>query len=61
MARPVKSRDIKSYKRDIEQLNRLRMAIMMDDSIDSAKAKQVESAIDQLIVDLIQLSRKLAA
>lgn len=61
MARPVKSRNVKAYGRDIEHLSRLRMAIMMDASIDSAKAKRVETEIDKLIVDLIELARSVAA
>lgn len=61
MARPVKSRTVKAYGRDIEHLNRLRMAIMMDASIDSTKAHEVQAAIDKLIADLIQLARQVAA
>jgi hypothetical protein len=61
MARPVKSRNVKAYSRDIEQLNRLRVAIMMDTSIDSGKAKELQAILDSLIAELIQLARGLAA
>jgi hypothetical protein len=61
MARPVKTRDVRTYARDIEHINRLRMAIMMDSSIDSARAKEISDKIDSLTADLIALSKESAA
>jgi hypothetical protein len=61
MARPVKTRDVRTYTRDIEQFNRVRMAIMMDNSVDSARAKEITDKIDAVIVDLIELSKESAA
>jgi len=56
MARPVKIRDVRTYTRDIEHINRLRMAIMMDSSIDSELAKQMCDKIDSLTADLVVAS-----
>jgi hypothetical protein len=61
MARPVKTRDVRTYTRDIEHINRLRMAIIMDNSIDSARAKEISDKIDSLTADLIALSKESAA
>jgi hypothetical protein len=61
MARPVKTRDVRTYTRDIEHINRLRMAIIMDGSIDSERAKTISDKIDSLTADLIALSKETAA
>ena len=61
MARPVKTRDVRTYTRDIEHINRLRMAIIMDGSIDSERAKAISDKIDSLTADLIALSKETAA
>jgi hypothetical protein len=61
MARPVKTRDVRTYTRDIEHINRLRMAIIMDGSIDSERAKEISDKIDSLTADLIALSKESAA
>jgi len=58
MARPVKTRDVRTYTRDIEHINRLRMAIIMDGSIDSERAKAISDKIDSLTADLIALSKE---
>jgi hypothetical protein len=58
MARPVKSRTSSAYGRDIEHLSRLRVAIMMDDSIDSDIATKLQKQIDDLVSALIVLKRQ---
>jgi hypothetical protein len=59
MARPIRPRTTKGYDRDIERLVRLRTAIMMDSSIDSARANELSTAIDKLATDLIKLAKSL--
>ena len=61
MARPVKTRDVRAYARDIEQFNRVRTAIMMYNSIDSARAKEISDKINSVVEDLIELSKERAA
>ena len=61
MARPVKTRTPRTYERDIEHLNRLRMALLMDRSLDSARVNRTKAVIDKLITELIELKNSLAA
>ncbi len=61
MARPVKARDVRTYARDVEHFNRLRTALLMDSSIDSARAKEISDKIDSIVADLIELSKESAA
>jgi hypothetical protein len=52
MARPIKKRTAKSYTRDAEHLNRLRMAIRLDPSVDAdtmvVAFRQIEALIETL-------------
>ena len=49
MARPVKIRKTESYIRDIENLGRLRTALLMDYSLETKVMQEATKAIDTLI------------
>jgi len=59
MARPVKQRNDKSYLREIEQLGRLRTALLMDTSIEYARCNDTVKQIDKLISQLIEIKNSL--
>jgi hypothetical protein len=61
MARPVKPRDVQGLARDVQQLIRLRMSVMIDDSIDPTQKTELGAAIESLVAALQELSRKRAA
>lgn len=55
MARPVKTRTADTLRRDVEALNRLRSALMLDKSLDAAKVKESVGLIDSLTNNLVGL------
>lgn len=58
MVRPVKVRTAETYRRDIENLSRLRSAIRLDVSIESDDQKAICEKIDNLTDDLDRLMRR---
>jgi len=61
MARPIKPRDSQALTRDIQQLMRLRMSIMIDDSLSYDKRADLGATIETLVNALMELSKKRAA
>lgn len=55
MPRPIKKRTAKSYLRDVEALNRLRMAIRIDPGLDVEQADRAIVHIDRLVGSLLIL------
>lgn len=55
MPRPVGVRTAVSYKRDVESLNRLRVAIKIDKRVNQVITNKAVQEIDMLIETLIQL------
>jgi len=56
MARPIKKRNAVSYQREIEQLYRLRAAILLDLNLDMALLLDTISKLDILINSLSALT-----
>lgn len=57
MSRPVKPRVTKSYARDIENLGRLRLALVVDPKLPPEKIRAGIHACDVLIDHLVQFRK----
>jgi hypothetical protein len=57
MSRPIKKRTVKSYRRDIEALVRLRTAICLDDKAEPTQARTAIKKIDECVRALLPLAR----
>lgn len=55
MSRPVKRRTVQSYRRDVENLNRLRVAIKLDTQLDRTLSDKACLEIDKLMATVIDL------
>lgn len=55
MPRPVKGRTAKTYKRDVESLTRLRMALKLDPKLPKPRVDKVSREIDTVINSLVEL------
>lgn len=55
MPRPVKGRTAKTYKRDVESLTRLRMALKLDSKLPKPQVEKVTKEIDILVNSLVEL------
>ncbi len=55
MSRPVKGRTVKSYRRDVETLTRLRMALKLDSKLPKPLVEKTCKEIDTLVNSIIEL------
>ena len=55
MARPVKPRGSKAYRRDIQTLTRLRTALILDKTASESDAREAIRCIDELTETLVKL------
>ena len=58
MARPVEKRTVRTYRRDVEHLSRLRTAIRMDTDLGKKLATKAVTEIDTLTDTLLAIIKE---
>lgn len=58
MGRPVTARTVEGFSRDIEAINRLRISVLLDRTIEETVRFKVGGQCDELMKSLLNLAEK---